>query len=547
MIKFQTLAIIFVLIVVPITMLLTYYINSQIDTIAIQNSYDTKLLNSTYDAIIALQLNTINNNGYSTNAEALRRDINASINTFTTSLAKNFGTSGAGKNEILPYIPALVYTLYDGYYIYSPVTNTTVNDGDVKTTYEHTLKPYVYYTARYYKENGTYDFVVNYSLDNYIAIYGNINGTYYSKAGYLTYIKKYEDISLSGDAYTYFNNNNVEKNYINTKEFSIWVQENLKDITAQDIVVEVTKTGIKTAAGLDDDKNPYYEFKGNENEIFKIDENNDPEVKTSAFCKHKNAVIKKSIQSNLNSAINSYTKKSEGQGTTYDFKMPILSETEWDKVLSNVSIISFMQGLQVGLKTYNNYMIVSSTGNRMYVDPEELYFVTTDPNDLVDDANNPGQKKPKEVGTYYHRINCPLLAKEIEENSNLLVEGFVNLDFKGTYTEKDEHGHEINKYVYNHTALACYECIVSSKVGGLIYDTEDKDIDSNGVARGRTYATNANNNLITFVTKTNTGTDYTGYYNDSDVVEKLRNAYYNALFKERFNLIKVSSYINKLS
>ena len=62
MIKFQTLAIIFVLIVVPITMLLTYYINSQIDTIAIQNSYDTKLLNSTYDAIIALQLNTINNN-----------------------------------------------------------------------------------------------------------------------------------------------------------------------------------------------------------------------------------------------------------------------------------------------------------------------------------------------------------------------------------------------------------------------------------------------------------------------------------------------------
>lgn len=105
MIRFQTLAIIFILIFLPVSLLLTYYINAQIDGIAIQNSYDTKLLNSTYDAIVALQLNTINNGeteldgttsfSYSTNAEALRRDINASITTFTTSLAKNFGTPGS--------------------------------------------------------------------------------------------------------------------------------------------------------------------------------------------------------------------------------------------------------------------------------------------------------------------------------------------------------------------------------------------------------------------------------------------------------------------
>lgn len=527
MIKFQTLAIIFVLIVVPITMLLTYYINSQIDTIAIQNSYDTKLLNATYDAIIALQLNTINNSGYSTNAEALRRDINASVTTFTTSLAKNFGTSGSGKNTILPYIPAVVYTLYDGYYIYSPMPNTTIEkdeDGNenVITTYEHTLKPYVYYTARYYKDNGKYDFVVNYSLDNYIVVYGKINGTYYSKAGYLTYSKKFEDngiIAFSGDAVTY---------YRDSKDFTSWVTSNLKDIKVQDIVVEVDGSTIKTAKDLTDTKNQYYEFTGNTNKIFDITKENDPEVKTSTFCEHKNAVIKKSIQSNLNSAINNYTQKSEGKGVTYDFKMPILSETEWDKVLSNVSIISFMQGLQVGLKTYNNYMIVSSTGNRMYVDPEELYFVT---------RNLDGTEK-----TYYHRINCPLLAEEIKNNPNLLIEGYVNLDFKGIYN--NEEGKQ--KYEYNHTALACYECIVSSKVGGLIYDNKDKDIDSNGAVRGRTYATNANNNLITFVTKTNTGADYSGYYTN-DVVKKLRNEYYNALFKERFNLVKVSSYVNKES
>lgn len=545
MIKFQTLAIIFVIIIVPITMLLTYYINTQIDTIAIQNSYDTKLLNATYDAILAFQLNTINNNGYSTNAEALRRDINASVTTFTTSLAKNFGTSGSGKNTILPYVPAVVYTLYDGYYIYSPMPNTTVekdNNGNetVKTTYEHTLKPYVYYTARYYKDSGNYDFIVNYSLDNYIVVYGNIKGTYYSKAGYLTYSKKFEDngiLSFSADASNY---------YKDSKTFTNWVIDNLKDIKVQDMVVEVDGTNIKTAKSLNDEKNQYYEFKNNTQEIFNITEENDPEVKTSIFCEHKNAIIKKSIQSNLNLAINNYTKQSEGMGTTYDFKLPILSETEWEKVLSNVSIISFLQGLKVGLKTYNNYMIVSSTGNRQYVDPEDLYFVTAE---MVDDKDNPGKKKIKEIGTYYHRINCPLLAEEIQkqkDNPDLTVEGYVNLDFKGTYTEKDKDGNEINKYVYNHTALACYECIVSSKVGGLTYDTKDNDIDSNGANRGRKYATSNNDNLITFVTKTNTGTDYRGYYTDT-VISKLRNAYYNALFKERFNLVKVSSYVNKAS
>lgn len=526
MIKFQTLAIIFVIIIVPITMLLTYYINTQIDTIAIQNSYDTKLLNATYDAILAFQLNTINNNGYSTNAEALRRDINASVTTFTTSLAKNFGTSGSGKNTILPYVPAVVYTLYDGYYIYSPMPNTTVEkdiNGNeiVKTTYEHTLKPYVYYTARYYKDSGNYDFIVNYSLDNYIVVYGIIGGEYQSKAGYLMYSKKFEDNdirSFSTDASNYYND---------SKTFTTWVINNLENIKVQDMVVEVDGTNIKTAKSLNDEKNQYYEFKNNTEKIFAITEENDPEVKTSAFCEHKNAIIKKSIQSNLNSAINNYTKQSEGMGTTYDFKLPILSETEWDKVLSNVSIISFLQGLKVGLKTYNNYMIVSSTGNRQYVDPEDLYFVT---------------KHGDVEGTYYHRINCPLLAEEIKNDSSLTVEGYVNLDFKGIYN--NEEGKQ--KYEYTHTSLACYECIVSSKVGGLIYDNKDKDIDSNGAKRERTYATNKNDNLITFVTKTNTGTDYSGYYTDS-VISKLRNAYYNALFKERFNLVKVSSYVNKAS
>lgn len=554
MIKFQTLAIIFILLVVPITLLLTYYVNSQIDIIAVQNSYDTKLLNATYDAILAFQLNSINNSGYSTNAESLRRDINASVKTFTTSLAKNHGIPGANANSLLPYVPAVLYTLYDGYYIYSPMENTTIDEeGNINTAFENTLKSYVYYTARYYTTGGQYDFVVNYSLDNYIVVYGIIDGTYCSKAGYLTYWDKYNSITLTGEA---------DKYKTDSVAFSNWIKSNLKNIQIQDMVVEVNGSSIKTARQLTDaDKdNVYYDFKGNTNKIFDIDKDNDPEVKTSTFCNHKNEIIKKSIQSNLNMAINNYTKQSEGMGTTYDFKMPILSPTEWEKILSNVSITSFMQGLQIGYKTYNNYMIVSSTGNNLYVDPEELYFVASDHEETITKKYKNGNEVKDENGNviqinrpaenasiYYHRINCPLLAGEIYDGRSY-IEGYANIDFKGVSSDVlDASGEKTGekKYEYTHQALACYECIVASKTGGITFDTKDKDIDSNGAERRRTYADNNNNNLITFVTRTNTGKDYRNVYNATK--EKLKEAYYNALFKERAEQIKVSSYINKAS
>lgn len=518
MLKLQTLSVIFVLIMLPVIILLSYYIDTQIDTIALQNSYDTKLLNATYDAIVAFELNTVNNN-YSTNAESLRRDINASINTFTKSLANNFGVSGYGSNYMLPYIPAIVYTLYDGYYIYAPMPNTTIENEneDAKTTYEHTLKPYVYYTARYTSGTDT-DFVINYSLDNYIVLYGNIKGEYNSQAGYLIY-DKYYGYTYDGDAGVY---------YDTAKKFT-------EDFTY--LMNKISSNELKMT--IDDGKDESIPIS---KDTFIIDKDNDPEVKTSAFCEHKNSVIKNSIQSNLNSAIASYNRRSEGLDIVYDFKMPILDEAEWDKMLSNVSIIAFMQGLPVGIKTYNNYMIVTSTKNKQCVDAESLYFVTSDP--------STGQ-----YGNYYHKINCPLLAEELEKNPNYLIEGYTSINFDGIYDKEHEtykyfgvgeYNDELKRYEYPHgSVLACYECIVSSKVGGIVYDNPEKDKDTNGRILGRTYASNNNDNLITFITQGNNGNDYRNLYNNT--FSKLRTAYYNALFKERQNLIKVSEYVNKAS
>ena len=59
--KIQNLAVIFVIIILPISMILSEYVQNQVKTIDLQLSYDQKLLNSTYDALKAFQLNTINN------------------------------------------------------------------------------------------------------------------------------------------------------------------------------------------------------------------------------------------------------------------------------------------------------------------------------------------------------------------------------------------------------------------------------------------------------------------------------------------------------
>ena len=76
----------------PISMVLTIYVQNQVETLELQVSYDFKLRNATYDAVKAFQLNTINS-GSSDLANSKMRDIEASVNTFFNSIASNFNMS----------------------------------------------------------------------------------------------------------------------------------------------------------------------------------------------------------------------------------------------------------------------------------------------------------------------------------------------------------------------------------------------------------------------------------------------------------------------
>lgn len=438
--KLQNLTVIFSIIVIPITLILSAYIQTQVDTANLQAYYDTKLLDATHDAVLAFQLNTLNNE-YSTNSDSMRRDIKASINTFSSSLSKSMGFGTNLKSTILTYIPAMVFTLYDGYYIYSP-------DFNGQNDYEHLLKPYIYYSAKYIS-GGSY-VIVNYTLDNFITVYGYVQGKgYIYNSGYIIDINRAETIGNQITRYhvdatktgtidttlhenvVEFNENNERKQkvdysakeyYQKAYEFSVWLEDN----NIYDIVRPVN--------AVRSDGEYYREvystvYNPNNEQVLKFSDTNAENIGTSSFNQHKIDIMRLSIQENLNSAMNSYSTHSQALNTTANFTMPKLTDEDWEKILTNINMVTFMQGIQIGTEMYNDYAIITSTNNKQYVSPDSLYF--------IDGSGN------------YHRINCPELA-----DNNIV--GYKSVDFQRRKSEDEMH------YYYLHKEYGCYKCIVDA-------------------------------------------------------------------------------------
>lgn len=230
--KLEGLTVIFLIIIIPIALVLSEYINNKIETEKTELTYDMRLLNSTYDAIKAYQINTVNN-AFGDNTNSKIQDIESAANVFLNSLANNLDYTGYKLNTLQEYVPAIVFTLYDGYYIYSPFNNTLteVANDSYDTDYSkdkesiYGLKPYVYYSCRY-TPNATSDFIITYTLDNYITIQGKINGTYVYDYGYLYSVDTPGGIIKSGNTYKFngvvFKDDDTEelKEYVGTTEYS---------------------------------------------------------------------------------------------------------------------------------------------------------------------------------------------------------------------------------------------------------------------------------------------------------------------------------------
>ena len=185
--KLQHLSVIFIIIIIPILIVLEQYMHLEIKTITKQTEYSSKLSDATYDAVKAFQANTINNK-YSSVADSKIRDVQASISTFKTSLSSIFESqTGVIEKDIDIFIPAILFNLYDGYYIYGKYDDYHTDDNAIEKTNHDTgygIRPFIYYACRY-KKSGV-DVVINYTLDNRITINGTTNSnTYVNESGYL--------------------------------------------------------------------------------------------------------------------------------------------------------------------------------------------------------------------------------------------------------------------------------------------------------------------------------------------------------------------------
>lgn len=145
------------------------------------------------------------------------------------------------------------------------------------------------------------------------------------------------------------------------------------------------------------------------------------------------------VNQNLNLAISNYSANSE-----INYTIPELTEADWEQALSGVSMITFFQGVKVGLKTYNNYSIVTSSENNEYVGEDSLYYI-----DYQDE--------------FYHRYRCS------STQPNIGLDGvYKNVEFKAQSFEKQD---GTTEYYYQHgsidlegrksSMLQCFDCIVN--------------------------------------------------------------------------------------
>ena len=175
------------------------------------------------------------------------------------------------------------------------------------------------------------------------------------------------------------------------------------------------------------------------------------------------------------------------QGNAADMPTAELTEEDWAKAMNNISLISFIQGIDIGGKTYNGYTIINNSESKEVVREENIYILGND--------------------EFYHRIGDKYLLEanniggNSEYNSNVNASGRLNLDFnkQRAYTEDGStvYYYPISKY------YASYNSIVNQNYW-------DKDYDNY-------------NDIYAYVATKNVN---------------LRKAFYMALGRERYGMYK---------
>lgn len=342
--KIQHYAIIFIIIILPFSIICKNKVDKKIDVLNEQTRINNALDTATSDAVDTLI--ELNDEFYAL-SDGKTIDVTPTIakegiKSFFNTLAVNYtlpftADEKYAENYFSPYIPAIVVVAYDGFYIYS----IEENGG----TYEYVLSPKIPYA---YEENG---YIINFTLGNAIKLYAK-NGVLYEGEFKNAHINDTEVI----DEYDIYENilgsSTLTKLPQLTTNMSLIVYA-LTQNTYFDDLPDFLKSSNANVSMLQD----YDDKHSDDGTNTPLDYSDD----VSEFNIKRRSVIINTIVEVLNDKINNHNRYADMMGVTYDFYLPEIDDAEWINAVDDVSIMAFMQGLPTGTDTYyNSYALGAS-------------------------------------------------------------------------------------------------------------------------------------------------------------------------------------------
>jgi hypothetical protein len=104
--------------------------------------------------------------------------------------------------------------------------------------------------------------------------------------------------------------------------------------------------------------------------------------------------------------------------------MPELKEDEWDNIIHNISMISFLQGLNIGGKVYNGYTIVTNSESEEVVLEPHIYILGAG-------------KEYHKIGEVNDKGENSIVVDSASIYGNVHSVGRLNLDFTKKFIMKD--------------------------------------------------------------------------------------------------------------
>lgn len=455
--KIQHWAIIFIIIILPISIISRNVISKKNLLLRDETRYNNVIDNATYDAVSQI-LEISEELGYGADIPMTEAVLDAAIDRFFNTLCVNFNLPFNRENAeayFCQYIPAIVIVGYDGLYVYS--YDSTASGYDFK------LKPKIPYAYEYAPNPAKpkQTVTVNFTLDNYAKIYfsgdsflvgapdnnGNIDayGTHILE-GYVGEpldvdqngvddLNDYYDINnswlliecTSGDEYEYTDNNDPYGIYIDEHD-EAWKREAYikNQVTMYtDNLSYILKEWAKCGVGGNDNIAEYMDifYEDGANQDYKYDDEGKVLLNASNFHTLRRETIINLITSVLKQEFNEHNYYTDMMGVTYNFNLPDIGREQWNNTIDDISVLSFFQGMPVGVDMYyNNY----SLGGSRIVQANYYYGET-----VLDDSGN--------EHNVYHKHYCPLIPRD--DNENIIYSGgFEDPDNDGYFDYKPFEG-----------------------------------------------------------------------------------------------------------